>query len=277
MSKVALVTGASSGIGLDVALGLLKKGYSVYGAARRVELMEPLLKNGGHVLALDLCDENSIEKCVGAILEREGHVDLLVNNAGFGLGGSIEEIPVEEVRRQFDVNVFGLSKIIQLVLPSMRAQKSGCIINVSSMAGRFTTPYSGWYHASKYCVESLSDALRLEVKPFGIKVVLIEPGMIQTDWGVIHGRNIRRYSGEGDYRENAGRVASYYEKRYVQNRKLTPAHKVSRLIVCVAGKKRVRARYRIGTGSFLFILIKKFVPDCVFDFLAVKFLNQTGV
>lgn len=265
MNKVALVTGASSGIGLDAALKLIKEGYTVYGAARRVELMKALEQAGGKAVFLDLCDTASIKKCVKSIIKKEGKIDVLVNNAGFGLGGSIEDVPAEEVKKQFDVNVFGLTQLIQLVLPSMRENHCGKIINVSSIAGKFSSPFTGWYHATKHCVEAISDALRLEVAPFGIKVVIIEPGMIQTDWGVIHGKNIRKFSGKGAYKENTDTVAQYYENAYVNSKNLSKPELISKLIVKAVLKKNPKPRYAAGTFSFLVLAAKKILSDTLFD------------
>jgi len=265
MKKIALVTGATSGIGLDTALRLINEGYTVYGASRRTELMKPIEENGGFSLSLDLCSEVSISACVNTILQKEGKIDLLVNNAGFGLGGGIEDVPIEDARKQFEVNVFGLSRLIQLVLPSMREHHSGKIINISSMAGCFSTPFSGWYHASKFSIEALSDALRMETAPFGIKVVIIEPGMIQTDWGVIHGKNIRKYSGNGAYKHNADQVAEYYETGYVNKRNLTKPEVISRLIVKVALKKNPKDRYAAGKYSKMFIFFRKILKNKMYD------------
>lgn len=273
MNKIALVTGASSGIGLDACLRLLQKGYTVYGAARRTELMKEIKDNGGNILRLDLCDEKSIEECVKTILDTEGKIDVLVNNAGFGLGGSIEDIPLEEARNQFEVNVFGLISLIQKVLPSMRNQRSGKIINISSMAGRFATPFSGWYHGTKYCVEALSDSLRLEVAPFGIKVVIIEPGLIQTDWGVIHGKNIRKYSENTAYIKNASAAAKYYEDGYVNKKNLSSPSVISKLIVKAAIKKNPKRRYAAGKYSKSFIFFKKILSDRIYDKITMKIMK----
>ena len=172
---------------------------------------------------------------------------------------------MEEVRKQFDVNVFGLGELTQKVLPVMRNQKSGRIINISSMAGRFSSPFSGWYHATKYSVEAFSDALRMEVAPFGIKVVIIEPGMIQTDWGVIHGKNIRKYSGNTAYSENANAAAKFYETGYVNKNNLTDPKVISNLIVKTALVKNPKARYSAGKMSKTYIFLKKILPDCLYD------------
>ena len=183
MNKVALVTGASSGIGLETTLALLKKGFTVYGAARRLSLMTEIQENGGNILYLDLTDDDSIQSCVKKIAEKEGRIDVLINNSGYGLGGSVENVSIAQAKSQFEVNVFALVRLTQLVLPYMEKSSSSRIINISSMAGRFSSPFLGWYHASKYAVEALTDSLRLELSSLKIKAVLIEPGLIKTPWG----------------------------------------------------------------------------------------------
>lgn len=266
MKKVALVTGASSGIGFIVAQRLIESGYVVYAVARRLELMDELKSQGCNILYLDLMDKKSIEECVLNILKKENKIDILINNAGFGLGGCIENISTEEAKKQFDVNVFGLIKLIQLVLPGMKNQKDGLIVNVSSIAGKFSTPFSGWYHATKYSVEALSDALRLEVSNFGIKVVLVEPGLIQTSWGIIHANNIRKYS-DDFYAENAEKVAEYFEKRYSRGKKLSKPEIIANLIIKIINKKNPKPRYSKGKMSFVYLISKKIFPDRFFDFL----------
>ncbi len=273
MSKVALVTGASSGIGLETALLLVEKGFIVYGAARRTNLIKPLEDKGGKALFLDLNDDDSIVACVDTVLKNEGRLDVLVNNSGYGLGGSLEAVPLEEAKKQFQVNVFGLARITQLVLPTMRKQRSGRIINISSMAGRFSTPFSCWYHASKYSVEALSDSLRMELKPFGIKVSIIEPGMIQTNWGAIHAQNIRKYTGDDDYAKFADKVAIWYEKHYLTKGKIAKPTVISRAILRAACAKNPKTRYKVGTGSKLNIFVASHVGNRLLDFITLKALG----
>ena len=176
ITRTALVTGASSGIGEETARRLQGLGYTVYGAARRTGRLEKLAAEGVRPLAMDVTDDASMTAGIARIIEETGRIDVLINNAGYGSYGAIEDVPIDEARRQFEVNLFGLGRLVQLVTPHMRGQKSGTIINISSMGGRLTTPLGGWYHATKYAVEALSDALRMELKPFGIDVVLVEPG-----------------------------------------------------------------------------------------------------
>lgn len=272
--KVALVTGASSGIGYETAMGLLKLGFTVYCGARRVDRMKAIEEQGGYTLALDVTDEKSMEACVKHIAEQEGHIDLLVNNAGYGSCGTIEEIPMEEVRRQYDVNVFGLGRMTQLVLPYMRKQRSGRIVNVASMGGRLTTPYCGWYHSTKYAVESISDALRMEVAAFGIDVVVIEPGMIQTNWGTIAAQNIRKYSGTGDYHAGADRAAKYYEAHYGNPKSgLTAPEKIAEVICRAAVTVHPKTRYLIGKNAKLSVFLKSVLSDRAFQAAIEKIMG----
>ena len=180
---VAFVTGASTGIGFEAARKLNSNGFTVYAGARRVDRMEPLKALGIHVLALDVTDDESMRAAVGRVLAERGRVDVLVNNAGYGSFGALEDVELAEGRRQFDVNVFGLARMTQLVLPSMREMGGGRIINVSSIGGKFYEPLGAWYHATKFAVEGMSDALRLELKPHGISVSIIEPASTVSEWG----------------------------------------------------------------------------------------------
>ena len=172
--KIILITGASSGIGYGTALQLARKGHRVYAAARRMELMEPLRAEGIVTIRMDVTDNQSMSEAVQKILDMEGRIDVLVNNAGYGYFGAIENVTSEEAHRQMEVNVFGLAELCRLVLPAMRRQGYGRIINTSSIAGKLVMPFGGWYHVSKFSVEALSDALRIEMKPYGIDVVMID-------------------------------------------------------------------------------------------------------
>src|SRR5213595_1378549 len=180
LSRAVLITGCSTGIGRATAEHLAARGWTVYATARRPEAIRELGSRGCQTLALDVCDEASMHAAVETIERAEGAVGVLVNNAGYGQEGAFEEVPMAEVRRQFETNVFGLARLTQLVLPGMRRQGWGRVINVSSMGGRLTFPGGGYYHATKHAVEAISDALRFEVRPFGIDVVVIEPGAIRT-------------------------------------------------------------------------------------------------
>ena len=179
-SKAVLITGCSSGIGQATAKHLNARGWTVYATARRRESLAELQEAGCQTLALDVTDEESMRSAVGEVEAREGAVGVLVNNAGYSQSGAIETVSMAAVRAQFETNVFGLVRMCQLVLPGMRRQGAGKIVNLSSMGGRLTFPGGGFYHATKHAVEAISDALRFEVAGFGVQVSLIEPGLIKT-------------------------------------------------------------------------------------------------
>lgn len=263
-SRVALVTGASSGIGEATARRLAALGYTVYAAARRVERMEALTDDGIRVLPLDVTDEQSMATCVDTVLAETGRIDVLVNNAGYGSYGALEDVPLEEARRQFEVNVFGLARMTQLVLPTMRAQASGTIVNVSSIAGKVHEPLGSWYHATKFAVEGLSDSLRLELKPFGIRVVIIEPGAIRTEWNSISRDSLMAVSGETAYGELAASVRDALAEADA------PGSGSSPWVVAEAIGRAVRARhpkirYAVGSRARAAVISRKLLPDRAMD------------
>jgi len=261
-SRVALVTGASSGIGTEVALALLERGYIVYGAARRVDRMDAIVARGGRALALDLTDERSIEACAAAILDEHGRLDVLVNNAGYGSYGAIEEVPLAEARRQFEVNLFGLARLTQLVLPVMRQQGSGHVFNVSSIGGKVFTPFGGWYHATKHALEGWSDALRMEVAPFGIHVVIIEPGAIKTEWGGIALGSMLATSSKGPYEAQARGFGKAFEQIEGSG---SPPRVVAEAIVRALSARRPRTRYAMGAGARPALLARALLSDRAYD------------
>ena len=246
--KVILITGASSGIGYDAAQTLAQQGHRVYAAARRVERMEPLKTVGVQVISMDVTDEASMQKGVESVIQAEGRIDVLINNAGYGYFGVIENVPMEEARKQLEVNVFGLARLTQLVLPYMRKQRSGRIINTSSIAGKMVFYMGGWYNVTKYSVEALSDALRMEMKPFGIDVVMIEPGAIKTDWGVIAARHLMESSVGTAYEQIGTQWAKNMDWFYKTNWLSSP--KVVTKAICRAvNSRRPKARYCRGRIS----------------------------
>jgi NAD(P)-dependent dehydrogenase (short-subunit alcohol dehydrogenase family) len=247
-NKVILITGASSGIGFDAAHALAKQGHRVYAAARRVELMEALKADGVQVIRMDVTDGVSLKQGVEAVIQAEGRIDVLVNNAGYGFFGAIETVPLEEARRQLEVNVFGLARLTQLVLPYMREQGSGRIINTSSIAGKMVFYMGGWYNVTKYSVEAFSDALRMEMKPFGIDVVMIEPGAIKTDWGLIAARHLKESSLGTAYEESGTQWANNMDWFYKTNLLSQPAV-ITKAICRAVNSRRPRARYCRGRFS----------------------------
>lgn len=257
--KIILITGASSGIGYDAAATLAQQGHRVYAAARRTALMEPLKAFGVHILKMDVTDEASMREGVRAVVQSEGRIDVLVNNAGYGFFGAIENVPMEEARRQLEVNVFGLARLTQLVLPYMREQGSGRIINTSSIAGKMVLYLGGWYHVSKYAVEAFSDALRIETKPFGIDVVMIEPGGIKTDWGFITARHLRESSLGTPYEKGGTQFADSMEWIYKSNLLSKPSV-VTKAISRAVNSRHPRARYCIGRFSKVGRLTHALIP-----------------
>ncbi len=264
MSKTALVTGASSGIGEATVRALLADGYQVFAAARRLDRMAPLGAAGATLLSLDLTDDASIVASVEAIKEATGRLDVLVNNAGYGSFGALEDVPLAEARRQCEVNLFGLARLIQLALPIMRAQKSGRIVNVTSMGGRFGEPFGAWYHASKFAVEGLSDCLRMETAPFGIDVIVIEPGGIRTEWSGIASESLTRMSGATAYgpyaRRHAKLLASANASRLVSGPEV-----VARTIAKAVRAARPRTRYATGGGAQIVLFLRRVLSDRMFD------------
>ena len=266
MKKVILVTGASSGIGFDAAVALAKQGHRVYAAARRVERMEPLKAFGVVPLRMDVTDDASMEAGVRTVLEAEGRFDALVNNAGYGYFGAIENVPLEEARRQLEVNVFGLARLCQLVIPSMREQGSGRIVNISSVAGKTVLYFGGWYHVSKFSVEALSDALRMELKPFGIDVSMIEPGGIKTNWGIIAADHLAESSKGTPYEAEGLRESETMRKAYSM-RLLSNPSVVTRAISKAVNSRRPRARYRVGFGAGTLLFLHAILPTRWWDAL----------
>lgn len=269
-SRVALITGCSSGIGAASARAFHARGHSVYATARRLESVAALADEGMGTLALDVLDEDSMRAAVNAVQARHGAVDVLVNNAGYGLQAPVEEADLAEVRRQFETNVFGLVRLTQLVLPAMRGQHFGRVINISSMGGRFTLPGGGFYHATKHAVEALSDALRLEVAPFGVAVSLIEPGPVRTEFGATAVNTIDVPTSpevEGPYDDFKQRLAVSYAGAYDGRRRnlASSAEAVAAVIVKAADAKRPRARYVVGLLAHAAVTGRRLLPDRVFD------------
>ncbi len=265
--KIAIVTGASSGIGHSTALRLHAAGYAVYAGARRLERMKDLAEAGLHVVELDVTDDASMVALVEHVISEAGRIDVLVNNAGYGSFGALEDVPNQEGRRQFDVNVFGLARLTQLVLPHMRAQRSGRIINMSSMGGRIYEPLGSWYHATKFAVEGMSDALRLEVAPFGIDVVLIEPGGMNTEWGAIAADNLITASAHTAYADQAPGVARMLRASDLKPRRGSSPDVIAAAILRSASARRPKTRYLLGPGAKPLVTLHTLLPDRVFDAL----------
>ncbi|WP_253289394.1 oxidoreductase [Clostridium sp. MSJ-8] len=270
MSKIALVTGASSGIGAITARELSKAGFIVYAAARRVNKMEDLKKDGIKTISLDLTKEESMVKCVENIINEVGNIDVLVNNAGYGSYGAIEDVPMDEARKQFDVNLFGMARLIQLVTLGMRANHYGKIVNISSMGGKIWTNFGGWYHATKFAVEGFSDCLRMELAPFGIDVVVIEPGGIKTDWGIIAANHLIETAKGGAYEQYANKAADGMIKNYSGNM-LSKPELIAKTVKKAVTKKRPHTRYLVGFMAKPMVLTQKIFGDRVYDWVIRNF------
>lgn len=260
-----LITGASSGIGKETASKFLEAGYAVYAAARRVDKMQDLQARGAIVLAMDITKEADIVRTVERIAAKHGGVDILVNNAGFGMYGSMEETSIDDARYQFEVNLFGMARLTQLVLPYMRQKRAGKIVNISSMGGKIYTPLGSWYHATKHAIEGWSDCLRIELAQFGIDVVIIEPGAIATEFGDVMTEPMLRRSGQGPYRNIAQAMANATRKAYQKGGAASPPSVVAATIVAAAKARRPKTRYVVGKMARPLMFMRKYFGDRVFD------------
>lgn len=260
--KVILITGASSGMGKLSAQDLIKAGHIVYCVARSVDKMQDLATAGGHVLKMDVTNEADIEAVVKQVADEQGRIDVLWNNAGYGLYGPVEELSMDKVQRQFEVNVYGVARLTQKVLPYMRAQKEGLIINTSSMGGKIYTPLGAWYHASKHAIEGFSDCLRMEVKEFGIKVVVLEPGMINTGFNQGVRDNFSFESQNGPYK----RLVNGYIKAMDNNP--APGSKpdvISKTVLKIINARNPKTRYLVGRGGKLMVGMRRLLGDKNYD------------
>ena len=258
---VAIVTGASSGIGRSVAQKLLEKGYRVHAGARRTDAMADLATFGARIHHLDLTKPESIEAFVAAVLAEGDRIDVLVNNAGYGFYGALEETPMADARAQMDVNVFGLAHAIQLVLPAMRRRRTGRIVNVTSIGGKIWSPLGAWYHASKFAVEGLSDCLRNELRPFGIDVVVIEPAGTKTEWTGVALDNARKVSGSGPYATILdGAVAMFTNDQRQQS-----VNDCADVVAHAATVAKPKARYATSAAARIILFLRWILPDTAFD------------
>jgi NAD(P)-dependent dehydrogenase (short-subunit alcohol dehydrogenase family) len=274
-SRAVLITGCSSGIGRETALHLAAEGWKVYATARRLDSIEDLKGAGCETLTCDVTDEASMSACVAAVEDAEGAVGVLVNNAGYSQSGAIEEVPLDAVRRQFETNVFGLMRMCQLVLPAMRRQGWGRIVNVSSMGGRLTFPGGGVYHATKHAVEALSDALRFEVAGFGVDVIVIEPGLIKTQFAeAALGSMAGELPTDGPYAEfnvAVGReTAGAYEGPLA--RLGAGPEAVARKISRAISSRRPRTRYKVTPSASMSLGARRLMTDRMWDrFVGTQF------
>lgn len=262
--RTALVTGASSGMGKSIAKRLIQDGFQVYVAARSIDRMQDLARLGAEPLRMDVSRDEDIVAGVKTILEQTGGVDVLVNNAGFGLYGPIEEIGLDEARYQFEVNVFSAARLTQLLLPAMRAKQSGTIVNVTSMGGKIYSVLGGWYHATKHALEGWSDCLRIEVAEFGIKVVIIEPGVIETGFGDAATESIVKRSASGPYGRLVKLVARSLKNTYGQGTGTNP-DVIAEVVSTAIADRKPRTRYASGKFAKMLIRMRVWLGDRMFD------------
>jgi NADP-dependent 3-hydroxy acid dehydrogenase YdfG len=267
-SKAVLITGCSTGIGRATAERLAASGHTVYATARRLESIADLEAKGCKLLALDVTDEESMQAAVKAVEEAEGAVGALVNNAGYSQSGAIEDVAMESVRRQFETNVLGLLRMCQLVLPGMRRQGSGRIVNISSMGGKLVFPGGGIYHATKHAVEALSDALRFEVRGFGIGVSIVEPGLIKTEFATAVVNSIDEgTSSDGPYASFNRKVADKTVEAYEgpMARLAAGPDAVAKAIERAITSRRPKPRYMVTAGARVLLVTRRALPDRGWD------------
>jgi NADP-dependent 3-hydroxy acid dehydrogenase YdfG len=281
-SEAVLLTGCSSGIGRASALRLARAGRTVYATARDPETLEALAQAGCRTLALDVTDEDSMRAAVAHVERAEGAVGVLVNNAGYSQSGAIETVPIEAVRRQFETNVLGVVRLTQLVLPGMRAQRWGRIVNVGSMGGRLTFPGGGYYHATKYALEAISDALRFEVRGFGVGVTLLEPGLITTEFGHAALASIAETTAEragaDPYAEFNTALGALTAGAYEGPMRLLGAgpERVAKVIERVIARRRPPARVTITPSAKIMIATRRLLRDGAWDAMMRRQFPQPG-
>lgn len=263
--KIILITGASSGIGKVTALQLLNEGHTVYGAARRTDKMRGITNSGGHALSMDITNENQVKTAVDEIIADHGHIDVLVNNAGYAVYGAVEDVSLSDARHQFEVNIFGLAAITKAVLPHMREQRSGKIINISSVGGKIYTPLGAWYHASKHALEGWSDCLRWELRGFGIDVVIIEPGIIKTEFADVFYEPAIERSKNGVYKDVTYQLGQSGKALYEKPGSYSNPEEVARTISKAIAKHKPKTRYLVGKMAKPTVFIRKFISDRLFD------------
>jgi len=262
--QVILVTGASAGMGKDFALQLIKKGHIVYGAARRIDKMKAIEAAGGTAVEMDVTNHNQVEKAVKQIIDEQGRIDVLINNAGYGVYGAVETVSIEDAKQQFEVNIFGLADITREVLPHMRKQKSGKIINIASMGGKVYTPLGSWYHATKHALEGWSDCLRLELRPFNIDVVIIEPGVITTEFGDVLYQPMLDRTKNTPYEKMGASVAKSTMEMYNKGQG-SPISVITNLVIKAINSTKPKTRYAAGKYAKPMMFIRKYFGDRFYD------------
>jgi NAD(P)-dependent dehydrogenase (short-subunit alcohol dehydrogenase family) len=267
-NSIILITGSSSGIGLATSLYLARRGYTVWATMRNLEKASELRKIIEserlpiELAQLDVCDDSSVKEAVAQILQKSGRIDVLVNNAGYGLRGAIEEVSLDEWKRQFETNFYGVIRVTQAVLPQMRAQRSGAIVNISSVLGRMAIPFSGPYTASKFALEGLTETLRYELAPWNIKVVLIEPGFIATNF-----QQNAQLAQAAQSQDSPYALFKQASERRVQRNiyRAAPPERVAEVIYRAITHPRPKLRYAVGRDARLVLPLRRFLPEGLFE------------
>ncbi|MCG8029277.1 MAG: oxidoreductase [Candidatus Thiodiazotropha taylori] len=273
--KVILITGASAGMGKATAVKLINEGHIVYGAARRVDRMRDLEKLGGHAIEMDVTDEAQVTSAVDQLIAEQGRIDVLVNNAGYSVYGAVEDVTTDDARRQFEVNLFGAAFLTQKVLPHMRKRNSGHIINITSVGGKVYVPLGAWYHATKHALEGWSDCLRVETNQFGIKVSVVEPGAIQTEFSDVMNKPMLDRSRGGPYEAMAHAIVKTGADAYDG----TPATKpelIAETIAKAINSRNPKTRYRAGKLAKPLLFFRWLLSDRVFDRIILGMVKQAA-
>ena len=271
--KTVLITGASSGIGKDAAKTLITAGYTVYAAARRIEMMDDLKQLGGIPIKMDITMDEDVVAVVDRINKGSGGVDILINNAGYATQGPVEEVGLEEAKRMYDVNVFGLGRLTQLVIPGMREKKEGKIINITSGAGKVYFALGSWYVSSKHAVEGWSDCLRVELKPFGIDVVIIEPGAISTEFNDVSLDPLLEQSGGGPYGSMVRSFVEFSRKTESNPKNSSPPSVITDVIMKAIRSTRPKTRYAAGAMAKPIIFLRKWLGDRKYDWMISRMVS----
>jgi NAD(P)-dependent dehydrogenase (short-subunit alcohol dehydrogenase family) len=272
--KVVLVTGASSGMGRETAIALAKQGYIVYVAARRLDKLKELKEYGCFPIQMDIAKEQEIENAVRIIEASHGGVDVLFNNAGIAMLGALEETDIADAKKQFEVNVFGLARLTQLLIPYMRKKGTGTIINTSSIAGKVHGPLSSWYVASKHALEGLSSSLRVELQPFGINVVIIRPGAISTGLISTYIGPMEEESGDGPYAKMTKVLVEWSKSRDNNPKYSSPPSVIADTVLKIMKSKRPKTTYEVGKTSKQMIWSRKLLSDRILDKMMLNFLKS---
>lgn len=272
--EVILVTGASSGMGRETAIRLAKEGYVVYAAARRLDKLSELKSNSCIPLELDITNDESIVNAIKLIEKHHGGVDVLFNNAGIAILGSVEEMTIEDARKTFDVNVFGLARLTQLVIPYMRKKGAGKIINNSSIAGKTHGPITAWYAASKHAVEGFNSCLRVELQPFGIHVVAIRPGAISTGLIGSYVDELMETSGKGAYGKMTKAVADWSKSRDCNPKYSSHPSVIADCVLKIVQSKKPKTAYMVGKTSKQMIWSRRLLSDRTLDNMMLRFINS---